>query len=119
MVRVPNSERYLTNRKAIKVPTELIGGATIVDSTSVVTTAPAHVSKEAGMVKSLSNRFMTNLSKKNYSGAFALTRSGEWNTFQKFSSDEAIKNLEQATINDAKVVQRSCAKRSKRKRSGC
>ena len=104
LVRVPNSERYLTNRKAIKVPTEVIGGATIVDSTSVVTTAPAHVSKEAGMVKSLSNRFMNNIAKKNYSGAFALTRSGEWSTYQKFSGDDAIKALEQASINDAKVL---------------
>ena len=103
LVRIPNSERYLTNRKAIKVPLNLVGAAEVVDSLLVEST-PAHVSKEAGMVKSLSNRFMTNLSKKNYSGAFALTRSGEWNTFQKFSSDESIKNLEQATINDAKVL---------------
>lgn len=103
LVRIPNSERYLTNRKAIKVPLNLVGAAEVVDSLLVEST-PAHVSKEAGMVKSLSNRFMTNLSKKNYSGAFALTRSGEWNTFQKFSSDEVIKNLEQATINDAKVL---------------
>ncbi|MDH0673340.1 hypothetical protein N5D03_02140 [Empedobacter sp. GD03861] len=103
LVRIPNSERYLTNRKAVKVPLNLVGAAEVVDSLLVEST-PAHVSKEAGMVKSLSNRFMTNLSKKNYSGAFALTRSGEWNTFQKFSSDESIKNLEQATINDAKVL---------------
>ena len=103
LVRIPNSERYLTNRKAVKVPLNLVGATEVVDSAAVEST-PAHVSKEAGMVKSLSNRFMTNLSKKNYSGAFALTRSGEWNTFQKFSSDEAIKNLEQATINDAKVL---------------
>ncbi|MDM1552191.1 hypothetical protein [Empedobacter falsenii] len=103
LVRIPNSERYLTNRKAVKVPLNLVGATEVVDSAAVEST-PAHVSKEAGMVKSLSNRFMTNLSKKNYSGAFALTRSGEWNTFQKFSSDETIKNLEQATINDAKVL---------------
>ncbi len=103
LVRVPNSERYLTNRKSVKVPVELIGGAVAVDS-AVVETSPAHVSKEAGMVKSLSNRFMNNLSKKNYSGAFALTRSGEWSTYQKFSGDDAIKALDKATIIDAKVL---------------
>ncbi|MDM1073388.1 hypothetical protein HX001_12935 [Empedobacter brevis] len=103
LVRIPNSERYLTNRKAIKVPLDLVGATPVVDS-AAVDNVPIQVSKEAGMVKSLSNRFMTNLSKKNYSGAFALTRSGEWSTFQKFSSDDAIKNLEQATINDAKVL---------------
>ena len=102
LVRIPNSERYLTNRKAVKVPINLIG-AVVVDSVSLED-VPIDVSKEAGMVKSLSNRFMTNLSKKNYSGAFALTRNGEWNTYQKFSSDEGIKNLEQATIKDAKVL---------------
>ena len=103
LIRIPNSERYLTNRKAIKVPVELIGGASEVsDSTTV--SSPAIVSKEAGMVKSLSNRFMTNISKKNYSGAFALTRSGEWSTYQKFSGDDAIKVLEQSSIKDSKVL---------------
>ena len=47
---------------------------------------------------------MTNISKKNYSGAFALTRSGEWSTYQKFSGDDAIKVLEQSSIKDSKVL---------------
>ena len=103
LIRVPNSERYLTNRKSIKIPVELIGSSVAVDS-AVVETSPAHVSKEAGMVKSLSTRFMNNLSKKNYSGAFALTRSSEWSTYQKFSGDDAVKVLDQASINDTKVL---------------
>lgn len=103
LVRVPNSERYLTNRKAVQVPMNLIGALPVSDSLAIAT-SPAQVSKEAEMLKSLSNRFMNNLTKKNYSGAFALTRSNEWSTFQKFSSNDEVQNLDQASINDAKIL---------------
>jgi len=103
LIRIPSSERYLTNQKAIKIPMNLIGVSPVNDSIAVPVNS-AEISKEAGMVKSLSNRFMTNLSKKNYSGAYALTRSGEWTTYQKFSSSDEIKALDQATVHDAKVL---------------
>ncbi|GGE88387.1 hypothetical protein SAMN05443634_10716 [Chishuiella changwenlii] len=103
LIRVPNSERYLTNRKAVQIPMNLIGAVSTSDSLAVAS-SPAQVSKEAEMLKSLSNRFINNLTKKNYSGAFALTRSNEWSTFQKFSSMDEVKNLDQATISDAKVL---------------
>lgn len=101
LVRVPHPDKYLSNRKGITIPMEFVKGAGEKKDSIVVS---KDVSKETSMITNLSNRFLTNLSKKNYSGAFALTRSNDWSTYQKFSADDLIKALENAKINDSKIL---------------
>ncbi|RLZ06895.1 hypothetical protein [Faecalibacter macacae] len=100
LIRIPHPERYLTQRKTVSIPTDLVGGAVEakVDSVSKV------ISKDIAMVTTLSNRFMQNVSKKNYSAAFALTRNSDWATYQKFSQDNFVSNLENAKVKETKVV---------------
>lgn len=100
LVRIPHPERYLTQRKSVQLPDNLVAGKVEnkVDSISKV------INKDISMITTLSNRFMQNISKKNYSAAFALTRNNDWATFQKFSSDHSIVLLENSKIKDTKVL---------------
>lgn len=103
-VRIQNPERYLTSRKSITIPLDLLGLDQASDSIAIANANTKAVNKDAEMAKSLSNRFISNISKKNYSGAFALTRNNDWTTFQKFSSNTTLKSLEQATIKSTSIL---------------
>lgn len=100
LVRIPHPDKYLTQRKTVNIPTDLVGGVeeSKVDSVSKV------ISKDINMVTTLSNRFLQNISKKNYSAAFALTRNNDWATYQKFSQDNFVTSLESAKVTDTKVL---------------
>ncbi|MBS7333495.1 MAG: hypothetical protein KIG88_07885 [Weeksellaceae bacterium] len=100
LVRIPHPERYLTQRKTVTIPSDLVGAGVETKMDSVSKT----ISKDIAMVTNLSNRFMQNISKKNYSAAFALTRNSDWATYQKFSQDNFVTVLESAKIKDTKVI---------------
>lgn len=101
LVRVPHPDKYLSNRKAITIPMDYVRGGGERQDSIVVS---KEIAKETSMITTLSNRFLTNLSKKNYSGAFALTRSNDWSTYQKFSNDQLVQLLENAQVNDSRIV---------------
>lgn len=100
LVRIPNPERYLTQRKSIHIPDQYVNGVgeTKLDSVSKV------INKDVTMITSLTNRFMQNLSKKNYSAAYALTRNQDWATYQKFSDDPFVIGLENSKVKETKVL---------------
>ncbi|WP_322971450.1 hypothetical protein [Faecalibacter sp. LW9] len=100
LIRIPHPERYLTQRKSVELPNDLVGGVgeTKMDSVAKM------INKDVTMITTLSNRFVQNLSKKNYSAAFALTRSADWSTYQKFSSDHTIIGLENAKVKESKIL---------------
>lgn len=100
LIRVPHPERYLTQRKTVTLSDEFggVGAETKMDSVSKV------INKDVAMITTLSNRFVQNVSKKNYSAAFALTRNNDWATFQKFSSDHFVTGLENAKVKDSRVL---------------
>ena len=100
LVRIPNPERYLTQRKSIHIPDQYVNGVgeTKLDSVSKV------INKDVSMITSLTNRFIQNLSKKNYSAAYALTRNQDWATYQKFSEDQFVVGLENAKVKETKVL---------------
>lgn len=100
LIRIPHPERYLTQRKSVELPSKLIGGVGEAKLDSVAKV----INKDVSMITTLSNRFVQNVAKKNYSAAFALTRNSEWNTYQKFSSDNSIMALENAKIKDTKIL---------------
>ena len=100
LVRIPHPERYLTQRKTVTIPSDLVGGAGETKMDSVSKT----ISKDISMVTTLSNRFLQNISKKNYSAAFALTRNNDWATYQKFSQDNLVSNLESSKVKETKVL---------------
>lgn len=100
LVRIPNPDRYLTQRKSIHIPDQYVGGVgeTKIDSVSKV------INKDVTMITNLTNRFMQNLSKKNYSAAYALTRNQDWATYQKFSEDTFVTSLENIKVKETKVL---------------
>jgi len=100
LVRIPHPEKYLSQRKALQIPDNFVNGVveSKTDSVSKI------ISKDVAMVTSLSNRFLLNVAKKNYSAAFALTRNSDWATYQKFSSDQFVTELENAKVKDSKVL---------------
>ena len=100
LIRIPHPERYLTQRKTVTLSPEF-GGAGVETKMDSVSKA---INKDVAMITTLSNRFVQNVSKKNYSAAFALTRNSDWATFQKFSSDNFVTGLENAKIKDSKVL---------------
>lgn len=101
LIRIPHPERYLTQRKTVTLSQEFSGGVeagTKMDSVAKV------IHKDVAMITTLSNRFIQNVAKKNYSAAFALTRNNDWATYQKFSSDHFVTGLENAKVKDSKVL---------------
>jgi len=99
LVRIPHPDRYLTQRKVVELPTSFIGNVgPINDSIS------KELSKDAAMIVALSNRFIQNISKKNYSAAYALTRSNDWSTYQKFSSDNFVTSLADSRVQETKIL---------------
>lgn len=100
LVRVPNPDRYLTQRKSINIPDQFVSGVgeTKLDSVSKT------INKDVTLITSLTNRFIQNLAKKNYSAAYALTRSQDWSTYQKFSEDNFVTNLENAKLKESKII---------------
>lgn len=100
LVRIPHPERYLTQRKAIQLPNNLVGGVVETKMDSVSKT----IHKDVKMITSLSTRFMQNIARKNYSAAFALTRNNDWATYQKFSTDHFTTALENAKVVESKVL---------------
>ena len=100
LIRIPHPERYLTQRKPVSIPVNFVGGAveSKVDSVAQV------INKDITMVTTLSNRFMQNVAKKNYSAAYALTRNNDWSTYQKFSSDNFVSKLENSKVKETKVL---------------
>ena len=100
LVRIPHPDRYLTQRRMVELPSSFIGNGVgaINDSIS------KEIGKDIAMINTLSIRFLQNISKKNYSAAYALTRSSEWPTYQKFSQDSFVTNLANAKIKETKVL---------------
>ncbi len=100
LIRIPHPDRYLTQRKTLA-----LSGYEGDQSTNAVQDSVAKVvNKDVKLMTNLTQRFLTNLSNKNYSAAYALTRNSEWNTFQKFSSSSAITALDGAKVKDTQVL---------------
>ena len=100
LVRIPNPDRYLTQRKSIHIPDNYVNGVGEAKLDSV----SKNISKDVTMVTSLTNRFIQNLSKKNYSAAYALTRNQDWATYQKFSEDNFVSSLENSKVKETKIL---------------
>ena len=100
LVRIPHPDRYLTQRRIVELPASFVGSGVGVTNDSI----SKEVTKEVAMINTLSNRFLQNISKKNYSAAYALTRSSDWPTYQKFSQDTFVINLANSKVKDTKVL---------------
>lgn len=101
LIRIPHPDRYLTQRRAVELPANF-GDGVVVKNDSIAVSK--EVNKDLAMIKTLSNRFIQNISKKNYSAAFALTRSSDWSTYQKFSSDDFVTGLADGKVKETKVL---------------
>ena len=100
LVRIPHPDRYLTQRRVVELPSSFVGsGVGVVNDT-----ISKEISKDISMINTLSNRFLQNISKKNYSAAFALTRSNDWPTYQKFSQDNFVVNFANGKVKETKVL---------------
>lgn len=99
LIRIPHPDRYLTQRKTVELPNDFAEGVGVKHDS-----IPVEVTKDVAMIKTLSNRFVQNISKKNYSAAYALTRSEDWPTYQKFSVDNFVTTLADGKIKDTKVL---------------
>lgn len=100
LVRIPHPDRYLTQRKTLS----LSGQESQNSRESIQDSVAKIVDKDVKLMTNLSQRFLTNLSNKNYSAAYALTRNSDWNTFQKFSSASSIVALDGSRIKDTQVL---------------
>ncbi len=100
LVRIPHPDRYLTQRRVVELPASFVGSGAAIVNDSIT----KEINKDVAMINTLSSRFLQNIAKKNYSAAFALTRSNDWPTYQKFSQDNFVVNFANGKVKDTKVL---------------